>query len=118
MTPVSADAVAVSGETRNTRSSFVPDLSGKFRGVVRSELVSLAGACPIPMQPLQPAWCSRAPPLTRWARSPEAMSSESTARAEGLMSNETSGCACVPLSRTMRAATAKSRKPGFADDPM
>jgi hypothetical protein len=55
MTPFSADAAAVSGLTRHTLSSRVPDRPGKFRGTVRKLIVSVAGAWPMPMHPLQPA---------------------------------------------------------------
>ncbi len=55
MTPVSADAAAVSGLTRQTWSSRVPERPGKFRGTVRRLSLPVAGAWPIPMQPLQPA---------------------------------------------------------------
>ena len=52
--PASAEAVAVSGEHRKTESSFVPERPGKLRGVVRKEFRPIAGACPMPMQPLHP----------------------------------------------------------------
>ena len=55
ITPVRADAVAVSGLTRHTLSSRVPDRPGKLRGTVRKESACVAGAWPMPMQPLQPA---------------------------------------------------------------
>src|ERR1700752_3966302 len=44
MTPFSADAAAVSGLTRHTLSSRVPDRPGKLRGTVRKLIVSVAGA--------------------------------------------------------------------------
>ena len=52
--PNRADAAAVSGEHRKTESSSVPERPGKLRGVVRSEFRPIAGACPMPMQPLHP----------------------------------------------------------------
>jgi hypothetical protein len=55
ITPVNADAEAVSGENNQTESSLVPDRPGKLRGMVRSELRPVAGASPMPMQPMQPA---------------------------------------------------------------
>ena len=55
ITPVIAEAAAVSGLTRQTLSSCVPDRPGKLRGTVRRLIFSEAGACPMPMQPLQPA---------------------------------------------------------------
>ena len=61
ITPVSADAAAVSGLHRYTWSSRVPDRPGKLRGTVRRLMRSVAGAWPIPMQPMQPAWWMRAP---------------------------------------------------------
>jgi hypothetical protein len=51
ITPFSADAAAVSGLTRHTLSSRVPDRPGKFRGTVRKLIVSVAGAWPVPMHP-------------------------------------------------------------------
>jgi hypothetical protein len=56
MRPASAEAAAVSGLQRYTWSSFVPERPGKFRGTVRRLIRPLAGAGPIPMQPLQPVW--------------------------------------------------------------
>src|SRR5690625_624426 len=53
--PVSAEAAAVSGEHKYTLSSFVPERPGKFLGVVRRLFLPVAGACPIPIHPLQPA---------------------------------------------------------------
>jgi hypothetical protein len=38
------------------------------RGTVRSEMRPATGACPIPMQPLQPGWCVRAPAATSSVR--------------------------------------------------
>ena len=56
ITPVKAEAAAVSGLQRYTWSSSVPDLPLKLRGTVLKLILSVAGACPMPMQPLQPAW--------------------------------------------------------------
>src|SRR4051812_40688066 len=44
ITPVNADAAAVSGEHNHTASSLVPDRPGKLRGMVRSEFRPVAGA--------------------------------------------------------------------------
>src|SRR5579875_1162885 len=44
ITPVNADAAAVSGEHNHTESSLVPDRPGKLRGMVRSEFRPTAGA--------------------------------------------------------------------------
>src|SRR5699024_12180056 len=54
ITPVSADAAAVSGEHNHTESSGVPERPGKFRGNVRNEFCPTAGACPMPMHPMHP----------------------------------------------------------------
>src|SRR5699024_1701431 len=54
ITPVIADAAAVSGLHKNTLSSFVPERPGKFLGVVRKLFLHEAGACPIPIHRLQP----------------------------------------------------------------
>ena len=48
-------------------SSLVPERPGKLRGTVRREIASVAGAWPTPMQPMQPAWLSRAPAATSLA---------------------------------------------------
>ncbi len=55
ITPVKAEAAAVSGLHKYTWSSFVPERPGKLRGTVRRLIFPVAGACPIPMQPPQPA---------------------------------------------------------------
>ena len=52
--PFIAEAIAVSGLTRKTRSSFVPLRPGKFLGNVLREILPVAGACPMPIQPRQP----------------------------------------------------------------
>src|SRR5699024_5855880 len=67
ITPFKADAAAVSGLHKNTLSSCVPDLPGKFLGVVRKLFRPVAGACPIPIQPLQPAWCILPPACNKLA---------------------------------------------------
>src|SRR5699024_12647719 len=67
ITPFKADAAASSGLHKNTLSSRVPDLPGKFLGVVRKLFRPLAGACPIPIQPLQPASCIVPPDSTKLA---------------------------------------------------
>ena len=73
ITPVSAEAVAVSGLHRKTLSSRVPERPGKLRGTVRRLLRPDAGAWPMPMQPLQPAWWMRAPACTRSLSRPSAI---------------------------------------------
>ena len=109
ITPVSAEATAVSGEHRWTMSSRVPERPGKLRGVVRSEITSVAGAWPMPMQPLQPAWWMRAPSVTRLYRCPSLMRSARIEREVGLMSKLTSGWTGWSTAPMMAAATAKSR---------
>jgi hypothetical protein len=109
ITPVSAEATAVSGEQRYTMSSRVPDRPGKLRGVVRREITSVAGAWPIPMQPLQPAWWIRPPEVTRWYRCPSRIRSARIDLDDGLTSNDTSGWMRSPAASRMAAVTAKSR---------
>ena len=46
MTPVKAEAVAVSGLHRYTWSSLVPERPGKLRGTVRRLIFPVAGALP------------------------------------------------------------------------
>ena len=115
ITPVSAAAAAVSGEHSHTESSSVPERPGKFRGMVRRELRPVAGACPIPMQPMQPDWWIRAPAATREVSQPPVIRSASTSREVGLMSRDTPGAAWRPS--RISATTAKSRSPGFAEEP-
>jgi hypothetical protein len=116
MRPVSAEAAAVSGEHRYTRSSRVPERPGKLRGTVRTETAPLAGACPTPMHPRHPAWLSRAPAATSVASAPLRASVSSDWRDVGLKSNETPSCVWRPL--TIRAAIMKSRNPGLPDEPI
>src|SRR5690606_15310818 len=52
--PVKTEAAAVSGLQRYTWSSSVPERLGKLRGIVLRLMLSDAGACPIPMQPIHP----------------------------------------------------------------
>src|SRR5699024_10730498 len=61
ITPVSAEAAAVSGEDKYTLSSFVPERPCKFLGVVLKLFLPVAGACSLPIQPVRPAWCKRVP---------------------------------------------------------
>ncbi len=116
MRPASAEAAAVSGLQSQTESSSVPDRPGKLRGVVRSEFCPIAGACPMPMQPLQPAWWRRAPAVTSAPRRPSSVSTRSDRREVGLMSSETREGTVCP--RRISAGTAKSRQPGLADEPI
>jgi hypothetical protein len=51
--PVNAAAAAVSGY-KYILSSNVPERPGKFRGIVLRLMVFVAGACPMPMHPIQP----------------------------------------------------------------
>ena len=115
MVPVSAAAAAVSGEHNQTESSSVPDRPGKFRGMVRRLLRPTAGACPMPMQPMQPDWWIRPPARMSSNVHPPFVRSSRISRDEGLMSSDTRSLVC--LSRRISATTAKSRSPGFADDP-
>ena len=87
--PVSVAAAAVSGEHSQTASSFVPERPGKLRGKVRSELRPVAGACPIPMHPMQPAWWIRTPAAIRSNVAPIRVRSEKISRDEGLTSKPT-----------------------------
>src|SRR5699024_12831958 len=45
----------------------LPICPGKFLGVVLRLFLPEAGACPIPIQPLHPAWCIRPPADKRLA---------------------------------------------------
>ena len=114
--PTRAEVAAVSGEHKNTESSSVPERPGKLRGVVRSEFRPIAGACPMPMQPLHPVWCMRAPAATSAPRRPSLISICSTCRDVGFTSKETPGGTVRP--RTISAAMAKSLHPGLAEEPM
>jgi len=104
ITPVSADAAAVSGLTRHTLSSRVPERPGKLRGTVRSESALVAGAWPMPMQPLQPVWCSRAPAPMRSKVAPIRVRSEKIWRDDGFTSKLTASLVWWPF--TIAAAIA------------
>ena len=101
------EAVAVSGLQRNTLSSRVPERPGKLRGTVRRLLRPEAGACPMPMQPLQPAWCSRAPAWTRSFNSPSAIRFSRSWRELGLTSKDTRSTASMSYA-PWRKATERS----------
>lgn len=84
--------------------------------MVRSELRPVAGAWPMPMQPMQPAWWMRAPLMTSSVVAPILVRSVRISREVGLTSKLTSGEVWRPC--TMAAAIAKSRNPGLALEPM
>jgi len=107
MTPVKAEAAAVSGLHRKTLSSLVPERPGKFLGVVRRLFWPEAGACPMPMHPLQPAWWRRPDADRRFAICPFSTSCWSCCLDVGLMSNEMPFATCLPS--TILLAIAKSR---------
>ena len=93
ISPVRAAAAAVSGEHSQTESSSVPDRPGKLRGTVRRLFRPNAGACPMPMHPMQPAWWIRAPYLIRLSEAPIAVRSARICREVGFTSMDTCGCA-------------------------
>src|SRR5699024_909728 len=95
--PAKADAAAVSGLHRNTASSTVPERPGKFLGVVLKLFFPVAGACPIPIQPLQPAWCSRAPAERKLAICPFCTSCCSICLEVGLISKDVPGAMTLPF---------------------
>ncbi len=84
--------------------------------MVRSELWPTAGAWPMPMQPMQPAWWMRAPAITSSAVAPIRVRSVRISREVGLTSKLTDGEVCRPA--TIAAAIAKSRSPGLALEPI
>ena len=69
-TPARADAAAVSGLTRYTWASAVPDRPSKLRLKVRREMPPELGDWPIPMQGPQAHSRMRAPAAIRSARAP------------------------------------------------
>ncbi len=83
--------------------------------MVRRLLRPIAGACPMPMQPMQPVWWMRAPACTRSAVAPIRVRSTRICRDVGFTSSDTRGSTWRPF--TMAATDAKSRSPGFADEP-
>ena len=93
----------------------MPDRPGKLRGTVRRLLRPIAGACPMPMHPMQPAWWIRAPDWIRLSVPPIAVRSARICREVGLTSIDTCGWAWRPP--VIAASTAKSRSPGLADEP-
>ena len=68
--PVIADAAAVSVLTRYTPALIVPHLPLKFLLNVLSEIPSVFGACPIPMQGPQAASNNLAPAAINFANAP------------------------------------------------
>jgi len=89
--PVRAAAAAVSGEHSQTASSLVPERPGKLRGTVRRLLRPIAGAWPMPMQPMHPAWWIRAPDWIRLSVPPSVVRSARICREVGLTSTDTCG---------------------------
>jgi hypothetical protein len=69
----------------------------------------------MPMHPLQPAWWIRAPARTSADRKPPSMRVSSICREVAFTSNETPAATWRPA--TMSAGTAKSRRPGLAEEP-
>jgi hypothetical protein len=71
------------------RVVFRAGAAGEVAGKVRSELRPVAGACPIPMHPMQPAWWIRTPAAIRSNVAPIRVRSEKISRDEGLTSKPT-----------------------------
>src|SRR5699024_2956669 len=88
-------AAVVSGEHSHTASSSVPERPGKLRGMVRKLLRPTAGACPIPIHPIHPDWCMRAPELIRLKVQPPLVRSMRISRDVGLISKDTWSCDCL-----------------------
>ena len=116
ITPCIADATAVSGLHRYTRSSFVPLLPGKLRVKVLKEIVSVAGACPIPMHPRQPHWCILAPAWINVRKAPAISAFSNTCRLPGFISKLTNGC--ISMDSRDLAATTMSLNDELAQEPM
>ena len=70
----------------------------------------------MPMQPMQPDWWMRAPAEIRAVVPPQRVRSARIGREVGLTSKLTPWWVWRPS--TMRAAMAKSRRPGLAEEPM
>ena len=115
--PVSADAAAVSGRAQVDRVLAVPERPGKLRGMVRRLL-------PPARRRLAHADAAHAARPGAAARRPRsgrrcahlASGPARICREVGLTSKDTRRWVCRPS--TIAAAIAKSRSPGFADEPI
>ena len=96
-TPVKADTAAVSGLTKYTPASAVPERPRKLRLKVRSEIPFEFGDCPIPMQGPQAHSKMRAPALIKSASAPFCASILNTCLEPGAIERLTSGCTVLPF---------------------
>src|SRR3972149_6581851 len=96
-------------------SSSVPLLPLKFLGKVLTEAAFVGGACPMPMHPRQPDWCTLAPAWVRSIVPPERSTFSSTVLLPGLTSRLTPGNALLPVMALQTIIMSLYEK--FTDDP-
>ena len=97
ISPLSAQAAAVSGETRKIPASLVPERPSKFRLLVRTETPPEGGACPAPMQKPHAVSRIRAPELTSVAMLLSFAAIWRTWREPGATPKETFGRITLPF---------------------
>ena len=98
ISPVSAAATAVSGETRYTPASAVPLRPRKLRLKVRRDTPALLGLKPMPMQGPQAHSSTRAPLASMSVSAPQSASIDSTWRLPGEIDRLTEGFTVRPFS--------------------
>ena len=114
--PVSADAAAVSGDTRYTLALLVPERPSKLRLLVLSETASVAGDMCAPMQKPQAFSRMRQPAFTRMPSEPSAASMFTTCLEPHAMPTSTSSATWRPLS--IWATVRMSRYDEFVHEPI
>ena len=116
ITPVIADAAAVSGETRYTPASAVPLRPLKLRLNVRKETPALFGAKPCPRQGPHALSKILNPAAISSPKMPDFAAIISTALLPGAIPASTPGAMCLPL--TIAATLAKSSSELFVHEPI
>ena len=116
ISPVRAEATAVSGETRYTRASAVPLRPSKLRLKVRRLTPPEFGEKPMPMQGPQAHSSSRAPDARMSDSAPQSESIVSTCLEPGDTLMLTEGAMRLPFSSA--AALSISYREEFVQEPM
>ena len=116
ITPVMAAAAAVSGETRYTFASAVPERPLKLRLKVRRDTPSVLGANPIPIQGPQALSKMRNPARIKSPKIPAFSAISKVVRLPGAIPASTPGAMCLP--RTMAATAARSSKELLVQEPI
>ena len=116
ISPVSAAATAVSGETRYTLASLVPLRPKKLRLNVRNDTPAELGEKPIPMQGPQAHSSSLAPLANISESAPQSASIESTCLEPGEMERLTEGEMVLPFKSAATFSISKSDE--LVQEPM